>query len=304
MSHQPVLLHEVIRFLDLKPGEFIIDGTIDGGGHGAEIFKRILPAGKLLGVDWDINLLEKARLKIPAKIKDQKLNIKNNLILVHGNYSDLPQILENKKLTKADGLLLDLGFSSEQLENSGRGFSFTKNEPLLMTYDSNRKPAREILRELNAKELAKIIFEYSGEKIAMRIAKAIKEREAVKPIKTSGELRDIIMDVVPKDYEHGRINPATRTFQALRIYTNDELGNLKRILDNLEKVLRPDGRAVIISFHSLEDRIVKNCFREKEKIGLLKILTKKPVLPSAAEIAQNSRSRSAKLRAAEIITTD
>jgi len=228
---------------------------------------------------------------------------RNGVGLTCGNYADLPVILETKKMGKADGLLLDLGFSSEQLENSGRGFSFNPpagGEPLIMTYDVGRKPVKALLRGLNIKELAKIIFELSGEKFAMRIAEAIKKREAIKPIETTEELCRAIRSAVPKNYEHGRIDPATRTFQALRIYANDELGNLKKVLDNLGKILKPGGRVTIISFHSLEDKIVKQSFREEENAGRLKILTKKPITPSASEIKENPRSRSAKLRAAQI----
>jgi len=201
-------------------------------------------------------------------------------------------------LGKANGLLLDLGFSSEQLEGSSRGFSFTKDEPLLMTYSDDSEPAKEVLRKLGTKELAKIIFELSGEKYAMRIAKAIKDRERVQPIKTTRELREVIVGAVPDNYERGRIDPATRTFQALRIYTNDELGNLKRVLGSMPRILKSGGRVVVISFHSLEDRIVKELFRDMARRGELQILTKKPIVPSTLEISQNPRSRSAKLRAA------
>ncbi len=299
MHHHPVLLKEIIKFLDPKPGEFIVDGTVDGGGHGAEIFEKILPNGRLLGVDLDADLLEKASRAVSAKVKSRKSNINSNLILVRGNYADLPDILEEKKLPKADGLLLDLGFSSEQLENAEkRGFSFEKNEPLLMTYSAGRKPVKEILTELDAKELAKIIFELSGEKFAMRIARAIKERGRTRAVETSGELAEAVRGAVPKNYERGRIDPATRTFQALRIYANDELGNLKKVLDRLGEILEPGGRVVIISFHSLEDRIVKDNFRKLEESGELRILTKKPVRPAEEEILKNPRSRSAKLRAA------
>ncbi len=293
--HTPVLLHEVIKLLDPKPGEFVIDGTIDGGGHAEEILKRISPQGKLLGIDWDAKMIAAAEVEFADR---------DGVNLICGNYADLPVILEAKKMGKADGLLLDLGFSSEQLTNSGRGFSFDPpagGEPLLMTYDSRRKSVKDILRELGTKELAKKIFELSGEKFAMHIARAIKEREKTRPIETTGELAEIIREAVPPNYERGRIDPATRTFQALRIYANNELENLKKVLDELGKILKPNGRAAVISFHSLEDRIVKNIFREQEKTGKLRILTKKPVVPSKEEISKNPRSRSAKLRAAQMI---
>lgn len=298
MSHRPVLLQEVIKYLNPKPGDFIVDGTIDGGGHGAEIFLQILPTGRLLGLDLDKVLLERSREKISAKCKYQKSKCKNNLILIQGNYADLPEILKENKLPMADGLLLDLGFSSEQLESSGRGFSFLKDEPLLMTYDPSREPVKNLLKDVDAKTLAKIIFQFSGEKFAMRIAKAIKDYQKMKPIETTSDLRKIIAGAVPKTYERGRLDPATRTFQALRIWANDELGNLEKVLDNLRGILKIGARIVIISFHSLEDRIVKQKFRAMGKEGYLKILTKKPVLSSREEAASNPRSRSAKLRAA------
>lgn len=323
--HTPVLLHEVIKFLEPHSGEFFIDGTVDGGGHAAEIFEKINPDGILLGIDWDERMIEIAKEKISAnsKFKNQSFNKfrigleqgrmgqKSKLILVHGNYADLPEILKKLRrevgiptgasgVPKADGLLLDLGFSSEQLEVSGRGFSFMKNEPLLMTYDSSRKSVKEIIRDESEESLAKMIFELSGERFSRQIARAIKERGKKKPIETTGELIEAIIQAVPRNYERGRIDPATRTFQALRIYANDELGNLERVLKNLPEILKSGGRAVIITFHSLEDRIVKINFREMKKQNILNILTKKPISPSADETRENPRSRSAKLRAAVI----
>lgn len=289
--HKPVLLKEAIKFLEPEAGKFIIDGTIDGGGHAGEILKKISPQGRLLGVDWDEEMIAGC---------EKRLANKKNTILVRGNYVDLPKILEEKKLGKADGMLLDLGFSSEQLE-SGRGFSFEKDEPLLMTYDDARQPVKEILEKIDVKTLAKVISDYSGERFAMRIAAAIKNREATRKIETTRELREIILSAVPKDYERGRIDPATRTFQALRIYANGELENLENVLKNLRSILKRGGRAVVISFHSLEDGIVKRRFRLAEKSGELRILTKKPIVPSAAEVLDNPGSRSAKLRAAQLV---
>jgi 16S rRNA (cytosine1402-N4)-methyltransferase len=177
-----------------------------------------------------------------------------------------------------------------------------------MTYDDTRPPVKEILEEIDVKKLAKVISDYGGERFAMRIASAIKNREAVRKIETTRELREIILSAVPKNYERGRrrggasrIDPATRTFQALRIYANDELENLKSVLENLKSILKPGGRAVVISFHSLEDGIVKRQFRLADKSGELKILTKKPIVPSASEVINNPASRSAKLRAAQIM---
>ena len=299
MTHQSVLLKETIKFLDPKPGDFIVDGTVDGGGHATAILEKIMPGGMLLGIDWDRRMVETTKQRI-AEILSPKFEIRN-LRMEQGNYADLPEILQKRNLPKADGLLLDLGFSSEQLESSGKGFSFQKDEPLVMTYDTERKSVAQILREAKENDLADIIFKFGGERMSRRIAKAIKERGKRKAIVTSGELAEIVRSAVPKNYERGRIDPATRTFQALRIYANDELGNLERMLQNLPDVLRPEGRAVIISFHSLEDKLIKNAFRDYTKAGKGEILTKKPIMASEEESQENPRSRSAKLRAAKLL---
>ena len=294
-SHIPVLLKEVLNYLDPKPEDFIIDGTVDGGGHATEILEKLSTSGSFLGLDWDEKILEEAKKKITTT--------KPRTFLLVGNYADLPEIVKRENLPKADGLLLDLGFSSWQMEVSGRGFSFNPsadNEPLLMTFDPNRKPVKEILKEIGEEKLAKILFDFSGERFAKKIAKAIKDRERRNPIEKVSELREIVESAVPKSYERGRINPATRTFQALRIYANDELGNLEKILSNLSNLIHPNGRVVIISFHSLEDGMVKRCFRELAKEGVATILTKKPVTASSEEIRENPRSRSAKLRAIKL----
>lgn len=270
---------------------FVIDGTVDGGGHAAQILDRIGPSGKLLGLDWDERLLEECR---------GRLGKYPNVTLLHGNYADLPEILEREGLPKAHALLLDLGFSSEQLADSGKGFSFSSDEPLLLTYSKDRTPAHEILRGMREKEIAQMLFDLGEERYGLKIAKAIVERQRKNPIRTTKDLAETVAQAVPAGYERGRIHPATRTFQALRIYANDELGNLKRILENLDRVLQSGGRAAVISFHSLEDRIVKNAFRDLAGAQTLEILTKKPVEASAEEIQQNPRSRSAKLRAVEL----
>lgn len=273
--HTPVLLNEVIQALDPKPGEFFIDGTFGAGGHSRAIQEKISPpagGGKLLSIDWE-------------KTGD--------------NYADLARILKERNLGKADGLLLDLGFSSEQL-GGGKGFSFQINEPLFMVYDLNQTPVRTLLKELREDELAEIIRDFGGEKMAGRIARVIKEVIHRKGIETTFDLAEAVKSAVPGNYEHGRIHPATRTFQALRIYANNELGNLEKILKDLLKILKPGGRVAIISFHSLEDRLVKNYFRDYAKEGKLKIITKKPIEATEEEARSNPRSRSAKLRAALI----
>ncbi len=307
--HKPVLLQEVIVFLDPKPGDFIIDGTVDGGGHAAVIAEIIGLSGTLLGLDWDERLLEKCKTRFAGQ---------KNVVLIHGNYVELPEILtaENNLVRaqadgRADGLLIDLGFSSEQLEASGRGFSFSeayKDEPLLMTYDDSRTPVWRILREESEESLANIIYEFGGERMSRRIAKSIKDHGRRKPIMTSGELADVVREALTGTrsgenrgkYEHGRIDPATRTFQAFRIYANGELENLKTLLKNLVRIVKPGGRVAIISFHSTEDGIVKRAFQSLAKEGKIEIITKKPVEATREEIKENPRSRSAKIRAVEI----
>lgn len=304
MMHAPVLLEESLRFLNPQPGNFIIDGTVDGGGHARAILEKISPNGTFLGIDWDERMIRNSKLQIPNSVSVQ---------LIQGNYADLPKILEEKNLPKgdfvspkgnsvhpkADGLLLDLGFSSEQLE--GRGFSFNPaagGEPLRMIYDDTRTPVSELLKKLSEPELVKILREYGEERYAPRIAEAIKEEVRKKGIETAKELGEIVTRIVPGNYERGRIHPATRTFQALRIYANAELENLTSVLQKIREILKPGGRCVILTFHSLEDRIVKHSFRSMEKEGILTVLTKKPIVATELEIKNNPQSRSAKLRAA------
>ncbi|HEX4103921.1 MAG TPA: 16S rRNA (cytosine(1402)-N(4))-methyltransferase RsmH [Candidatus Paceibacterota bacterium] len=297
MAHRSVLLKEVLQYLAPEPGQFVIDGTVDGGGHAEAIMSEIMPEGNFLGLDWDKKMVEAreaARAGHAYGARERYL---------HRNYAELPEIIREEKLGLADGLLLDLGFSSEQLERSGRGFSFGDahaGEPLYMTYDDAQTPVAELLRGVKENELARILFTLGGERLSRRIAKAIVEREKAHAITTSGELAEVVRGAVPAGYEKGRIDPATRTFQALRIYANDELGNLTRTLDSMPRIVKPGGRVVVISFHSLEDRIIKHSFQTSAKEGKAEILTKKPVVPSREEEEENPRSRSAKLRAATI----
>ena len=290
--HEPVLLNEALEMLAPSPGKFIIDGTIGGGGHAKAIIERIAPGGTFLGIDWDERAIE--RLK-----EDMKENPLKRLVLKTENYKNLQEILDDEGLERADGLLLDLGFSSDQLV-AGRGFSFQEDEPLIMTYETDRLPAYRVLKQLSKDEIVEMIRNYSDERYARRIGEAIWERERKDPITTSRELAELIRNTAPKNYEQGRIDPAMRTFQAIRMYVNDELGNISRLIGSLKDIVELGGVVVIISFHSKEDRIVKHSFRELSKLGKAEILTKKPIMASEEEIKNNPRSRSAKLRAIKI----
>lgn len=321
MTHIPVLQKEVLEYLDPKPNENFIDATIDGGGHTAAILKKIGPRGKVLGIEVDSEIYEILRRRIVEfPISDFQFP-KNRLVIVNNNYVNLKEIVEKLNFKPVKGILLDLGMSSWHLEESGRGFSFQRDEPLDMRY-AHKIPNSEIQNELTAEkiinewpkyEIEKILKEYGEERFAKRIAKKIIEERRAGPIKTTLQLVEIIKKAIPRAYQHQRISRsktfgllgsrhfATRTFQALRIAVNNELNNLKKVLPQTLEVLEKGGRLIIISFHSLEDRLVKKFFKDFSKSGALEILTKKPVRPSYLEIKNNPRSRSAKLRAAKKI---
>ncbi|TSC95618.1 MAG: 16S rRNA (cytosine1402-N4)-methyltransferase [Parcubacteria group bacterium Athens1014_26] len=297
MSHTPVLLNESIDLLSPQKGEFFIDGTFGEGGHALAILKLVGKEGKLLAIEWDKNTLDKLIRESHQEFSGE------GVIFINDNFARLPEILEEYNLGKADGLILDLGFSSNQLELSGRGFSFNQDEPLLMTYSDDSIPVYRILARINQKDLESIIRDFGEERFAGRVARVIVERNRRGNIlKSSKELAELIKNVLPRGYERGRIHPATRTFQALRIFANKELENLETIFKNLDKIIKIGGRVAIISFHSLEDRLVKNYFRDLGKIGKLQVFTKKPIAASDEEIMNNPRSRSAKLRAAKLIS--
>lgn len=303
MVHIPVLLNEVLKYLRPKPGDRIIDATFSGGGHSSAIIEKIKPGGKILGIELDPKLFNKAKEKFSNILE---------IILVNENYRNLKKVAEENDFEKADGILLDLGMSSWHLEESGKGFSFQKDssprsymsgggEPLDMRYTEKESlTAAEIINQWPPEAIEKILKEYGEEKFAKPISKAIIEARKKKPIISTFQLVEVIKKTVPFWYQHKRINFATKTFQALRIAVNDELGNLRAALDQLPEILKGGGRALIISFHSLEDRIVKNGFKELKKSGTAQIITKKPVRPSMEETAKNPRSRSARLRVMEI----
>ena len=276
--------------LDPKPGEFFIDATLDGGGYARAILGRIGGTGRFLGIDWDTDAVRGARDWLASYE-----TLGASITLASGNFAYLPDILSNKRLGLADGLVFDLGFSSDQLEGRGRGFSFLRDEPLLMTYSDESVPVRDLLKKLREAELTDIISTLGEERYAPRIARAIKQATGRHRIETSATLASVIAAAVPKKYERGRLHPATRTFLALRIYVNHELENLEMVLRRLPHILRPGGRIAIVSFHSLEDRLVKNFFKGQKS---LQQLTKKPLIPSQEEVKKNPRSRSARLRAA------
>ena len=255
----------------------------------------------MLGIDLNEDSLKSSEFKIKESGLDGK-----RIVLANDNFANLKNIAERFNFRPVQGILFDLGISSEELEKSGRGFSFLKDEPLLMTLWKDIKPddltAEKIVNNFRTEELEKIFKEYGEERFAGRIAARIAEERKRKRIKTTGELVEIIRKALPAKYKYGKIHFATRTFQALRIATNDELANLEKALVQALNVLSLRGRLAVISFHSLEDRIVKNFLKERQRNNSVKILTKKPVRPGEEEIAGNHRSRSAKLRAAEKIT--
>ncbi len=258
-----------------------------------EILKKTAPRGKLLALDLDSD----AVIRFEQKIKENDL--RPRVVTVNDNFAQIENIIREKAFVDISGIIADLGFSSWQIEESGRGFSFQKDEPLLMTLDGNGEnlTAYEIVNSWPEDRLKEIIREYGEERFAGRIARTIKESRRREKIATTKDLVAVIEKAVPGAYRRAKIHPATRTFQALRIAVNDELANLRIFLADAFDALRPNGRLVVISFHSLEDRIVKNFFREKKQVGRAEVLTKKPLTPSDEEIKSNPRSRSAKLRA-------
>ena len=286
--HIPVLLKESIELLNPQPGQTFVDGTFGGGGHTKEIWEKIQPKGRLLAIDWNEQAIKTCQEKFEG------------VDCVVANFTEIPELLEKYDYPQIDGLILDLGFSSDELEKSGRGFSFMSDEPLLMTYNDDQKPVMEIIAETQEQDLANIIYKYGEERHSRRIAYAIKKEHKSDPIITSKRLAEIVKRAVPQAYRKSRIHPATRTFMALRIYANQELENLELLLDDLYKIMAPQGRIAVISFHSLEDRIVKTVFKQLSKEGLFEEITKKVIKPSEEEIENNPRARSGKLRGALI----
>lgn len=300
---------EVAFFLNCKPGKTYVDCTLGGSGHARTICQKIIPGGVLIGIDQDKDAIQNAK----KVLKPFDLTVH----LLHDNFIHLPDILQQLNIAAVDGILLDLGISLDQLESSGRGFSFQRDEPLDMRMDASSSiKAEDLINQLEEKELKKIFSKYGEERWAAKIAKQVVRERQRRTIRSSARLAQIVCEAVPKQALHQKIHPATRVFMALRIAVNRELERLELFMQNVADLLNPKGRLCILAFHSLEDRIVKHRIRALEKNcvcppdfpkcvcnqkSVLRSLTKKVVRPSEAEIAANPMARSTKLRAAEKI---
>jgi 16S rRNA (cytosine1402-N4)-methyltransferase len=307
--HTPVMLEKVLQSLRCKPGGIYVDGTLGGGGHARAILENTAPDGLLIGIDRDDDALLESEKRLQS--------FGQRKILIKGNFADIGEILTNLNIRKVDGILLDLGVSSHQLDTADRGFSFSLDAPLDMRMDqSSRYRAYDLVNLSPEKELRKVIRDYGEEPMAGRIARAILAKRASAPIRTTIELADVVCRAVRRQGVRKKVHPATRTFQAIRIAVNQELSNLSTAMDAGIDQLGQGGRFSIISFHSLEDRIVKETFRSWEgrcqcppglpvcqcqREAKLRVLTRKPLRPEAGESETNPRARSARLRTAEKI---
>ena len=302
--HKSVLLNETIDGLNIKPDGIYVDGTLGGGGHAYEVCRRLGDKGSIIGIDQDAAAIEAAGIRL--KDFGEKVTI------VRSNYCDMKSQLHKLGIDKVDGIVLDLGVSSYQLDTAERGFSYREDAPLDMRMDTRQKmTARDIVNDYEEMELYRVIRDYGEDKFAKNIARHIVAARGKKPIERTGELTEIIRASIPMKYQKKSGHPAKRTFQAIRIELNRELDVLKSSLDDMIELLNPEGRLCIITFHSLEDRIVKSTFRKNESpctcpsdfpvcvcgnVSKGSIVTKKPILPSAEEMEYNSRAKSAKLR--------
>ena len=303
-KHKSVLLNETIDGLNIKPDGIYVDGTLGGGGHAYEVCRRLGEKGSIVGIDQDAAAIEAAS----ARLKD----FGEKVTIVRSNYCDMKSKLHELGIDKVDGIVLDLGVSSYQLDTAERGFSYREDAPLDMRMDTRQKmTARDIVNDYTEADLYRVIRDYGEDKFAKNIAKHIVQARAVKPVETTAELSEIIRASIPMKFQKKSGHPAKRTFQAIRIELNRELVVLRDSLDDMIDLLNPGGRLCIITFHSLEDRIVKSAFRKNEnpctcppdfpvcvcgKKSKGSIITKKPILPSEEELEYNSRSKSAKLR--------
>lgn len=289
--HIPVLLQETIEIFKPTTGQQFVDATADGGGHTFAIWERIKPSGTILAIDKDRHLI--------ATLAQKAAQVHAHIIAAQGSFTDLPQILHTHGIERIDGILFDLGYSSYHIEEAGRGFTFQKDEPLDMRYDVwslDGITAAEVVNRYPERELADIIFRFGEERYARKIAKAIAEVRKKTSIRTSRQLAEAVERAVPR--RGRRIHPATKTFQALRIFVNRELDELEEAIPHAIEALVKGGTVIIISFHSLEDRIVKHTFRSEQQKGTIQLPFKKPIIPGAEEMKKNPRARSAKLRAA------
>src|SRR3954447_25160293 len=285
-QHVPVMVQEVLEWLRPAAGQTIVDGTLGGGGHTRLLAGGLGPTGSIIALDRDPVAVDRAAEEL-AELPVRPLA---------ANYSDLPEVLAGMNVDAVDGILLDLGLSSDQLADANRGFSFHSSGPLDLRFDQTRgEPAWKLVGRLSAEHLADLIFKYGEERFSRRIARRIVEVRKANPIQTAEELARVVRGAVPRSRDE-RIDPATRTFQALRIAVNEELKWLEVALRRLPDCLKPGGRLAVISFHSLEDRLVKEAFRDDAR---LTVITRRPVRPSESEVAANPRSRSAKFRVAE-----
>jgi 16S rRNA (cytosine1402-N4)-methyltransferase len=294
-GHDPVMLNEVIEHLAPSPGEIVVDCTVGRGGHSEALARAVAPDGLLVGLDYDPRNLDFARQRLDG------LPVR----LFHANFSEVDDALEEAGVEHVDGILADLGISTNQLFEQHYGLSFSREAPLDMRLDPrNRTSAREIVNKWGEQKIADLLYHLADERFSRRIARKIVEVRTRTPINTTEHLADLVRSVVPaprggRGRSSVEIDPATRTFLALRMAVNGEMDNLERLLAVAPRFLKPGGRLAIISFHSTEDRLVKHVFRSAEQTGQLKVLTSKPLTPSDPEIAANPRARSAKLRVAE-----
>lgn len=304
--HKSVLLHESVDALQIKPNGVYVDGTLGGGGHSEQIAMR-LRGGKLICIDQDERAIERASRRLETYM--------DRITIVHGNFRELGEILDRLQVQRVDGMLFDLGVSSPQLDETERGFSYMHDAPLDMRMDETQSfTAREVINGWPEERLRRILFEYGEERYASRIASAIVRRREERPIETTTELSDLIRSAMPAAALREKQHPAKRSFQAIRIAVNDELNALSDMLGVAAERLATGGRLAVISFHSLEDRIVKNAIASREKgctcprdfpvctcgfVQTLRSVTRKPIIASAEELEENPRARSAKLRVAE-----
>lgn len=296
MTHVPVMMKEVLEVLPLAPGSVAVDGTLGMGGHALEMAKRISPGGLIVGLDWDKDMLNKARLRL-SELRDVEVQT------FHSDYRDLPERLafatqEAGKNPAADAVLLDLGLSNIHIEDPSYGISFLREGPLDMRMDRSKgEPAAAWLNRASAKEIEDVLFTQGDERWARRIATVIVERRKTRPLRTTTDLVECVHAAIPVAKRDRKLHPATRTFQAVRIHSNQELDELEEAMKRIAEVLKNGGVMCVLSYHSGEDRAVKHAFRDLHKSGRFEELYKKPLVPTEAEVKSNPKARSAKMRA-------